>query len=174
MTLRSSPLVLREQLLLTLKIEKINLKQWTNNESLCDSVFCVVRANTYMNLSDCIKECFCLWLNSFCTGCSLSGRSLTSPRLIGCLLMTRPLRQEVRCFASLVLCADWCLYIYLVASKVLVTPVNQWLARKHFCCCQKHQCADSNVFYWLKGGLCELLMHSSSTNRACIDQQSLE
>lgn len=54
MTLRSLPLVLREQLLLTLKIEKINLKHWTNNESLCDSVFCVVRANTYMNLTDCI------------------------------------------------------------------------------------------------------------------------
>lgn len=66
------------------------------------------------------------------------------------------------------------LLIYLVDTKVLVSPLNQRLTRKQICCCQKHQCADSNVFYWLKGGLCELLMYSSSTNRACIDQQSLE
>lgn len=102
MTLPSSPLLLREQILLTLKIEKINLKQWKNNGSLCDSVFCVVWTNTYMNLTDRIKGCF----YSLCTGCSLSGRSLTSPQLI--LLMKRLLRQKVRCITSIVLCTDWC------------------------------------------------------------------
>lgn len=102
MTVPSSPFVLHEQIPLTLKIEKINLKQWKNNGSLCDSVFCVVWTNIYMNLTDWIKGCF----YSLCTGCSLSGRSLTSPQLI--FLMTRLLRQKVRCFIRLVLCTDWC------------------------------------------------------------------
>lgn len=44
-------------------------------------------------------------------------------------------------------------------------------SHKHSCFCQHLR---TDVFLWLKGGLFELLMLSSSTNRACIDQQSLE
>lgn len=125
--------------------------------------------NTYVHSWLYKKICFCLWLKSPSTGYPLRGRSLTSPWLIG-LLTTWPLRQKVRGFASLVLRSVHLFGGYQsgYSHEAVVNSQAPLLLP------EASVCADSNVFHWLKGGLCELLMLSSSTNRACIDQQSLE